>query len=76
MTATMPSGERLWRVRKDSRSVEAILRADPAAGDVELQVLFNRVLLFGQRWPTRLLAEDWAADKLRELQIRGWATHW
>ena len=72
----MGAGERLWRVRRESRSLEAVLRADPNTQHVELQFFYQGVLLVGQRFPTRALAEESAAGKLTELQIRGWATHW
>ena len=72
----MSASERLWRVRKESRSLEAILRADQDTDHVELRFFYNGELVVGQRFRTRALAEQSAAGKLTELQIRGWATHW
>jgi hypothetical protein len=69
--------ERLWRVRRDSRTVEALLGYDPdGSSGVDLQFLYNGTFVYSRRWNTRVEAEAEAADRLHELQIRGWATHW
>jgi hypothetical protein len=71
--------QRLWRVRKDSRTVDALLRLDPDPdpdGSVSLQYFFNGHLVYGRRCPSRAEALSEADAKLRELQVRGWSTHW
>jgi hypothetical protein len=76
---TVPGpGERLWRVRKDHRTVEAELRYHPEGlgGGVEVQFYYRGEFVYGRRWATREAAVAEADDKLRELVQRGWATHW
>jgi hypothetical protein len=68
---------RLWRVRRDSRTVEAFLGLGPEGrGGVELQFHYNGTFVYLRRCRTRAEAEAEAAERLQELQIRGWATHW
>jgi hypothetical protein len=75
---TRRSGEQLWRVRKDHRTVEAQLRAHPESlgGGLEVQFYYNGDFVYGRRWTTREAALADADDKLSELQQKGWATHW
>jgi hypothetical protein len=70
--------ERLWRVRKDSRTMEALLRGAPDedAGGVEIRILYNGEVMHERRWTSRALAVDAAARTLHELLLAGWATHW
>jgi hypothetical protein len=72
--------ERLWRVRKDSRWIEAHVLVheseNPLGSGVELQMFRDNRLLYARRWPTRAHAVVEADNKLRELQLAGWATHW
>ena len=77
-TAVPRRGERLWRVRKDHRTVEAELRYHPEGlgGGVEVQFYYNGEFIYGRRWAMRQAAVAESDDKLRELVQRGWATHW
>ena len=83
MTTSLSSAraaERIWRARKDSRILDARLLVDPSedpsSAGVELQVFYNGELLYGRRWPSREVAIRDANNKLKALQIAGWATHW
>jgi hypothetical protein len=75
---TPRSGKPLWRVRKDHRTVEALLRAHPDGleSGVEVQFYYNGDFVYRRRWTTREAALAEAGDRLRELQEKGWATHW
>jgi hypothetical protein len=67
-------GERLWRVRKQQRAIDAVLRHH---GDgVELQFLLEGELASGRLYATRELASAAADDKRRELERAGWIHHW
>jgi hypothetical protein len=72
--------ERLWRARKDSRTLDAYLLTDsssrPASGDVEIRLYYEGEFLYERQWPSRELAVQDATEKLKALQIAGWATHW
>ena len=74
-TADFLPGERLWRVRKNHRTVEAHLRAH-GSRDVEVQFYYNGALVYGRRLPTRELAVAEANDRLKQLQRSDWRTHW
>jgi hypothetical protein len=83
MTTSLSStraAERIWRARKDSRILDARLLVDSGenstSAGVELQVFYNGELLYGRRWSSREVAIRDANDKLKALQIAGWATHW
>lgn len=80
LSASARTAERLWRARKDSRTLDARLLIDPLndppSAGAELQLFYNGELLYWQRWPSRELAVRDAEDKLKALQIAGWATHW
>ena len=77
-SASVREAERLWRVRKDSRTLDARLLPDPSVepAGVELQVFYNGELLYGRRWLTRELAIRDANVKLKALQVVGWTTRW
>jgi len=66
--------ERVWRVRKNHTSIDAILT--DRDGGVEIQYFFGGEPVVSQRWPTRQLALTDAAARLRDLQRAGWTTHW
>ncbi len=68
--------ERLWRVRKQHRSIDAILLTTEEPPAVEVRYFRDDRLLYARRWPERELAVQEAADRLRELQRAGWTTHW
>jgi hypothetical protein len=83
MTTSLSSAgaaERVWRVRKDWRILDARLLLGPCgnaeSAGVELQVFYNGELLYGRQWPSREIAIRDANSKLKALQIAGWATHW
>lgn len=67
--------ERLWRLPKNHRTVDAELLYDAEYG-VEVQFLYNGELAYGRRWTTRGLAVDEASDKHQELERAGWTAHW
>ncbi len=70
--------ERLWRVRKNSRTMEALLYGAPGGpeGAVEVKILYNGEPMLAQRWSERRLAIEEAGRRLEELLLSGWATHW
>jgi hypothetical protein len=71
------NAERLWRVRKDSRTMEALIRSDGSgSGPVEIEFLYNGQPVHAHRLPDRALALEEASSKLEELVVAGWATHW
>lgn len=67
--------ERLWRVRKAHRSIDAVLQPDEAGG-AEIQFFYDDELLYRRTWETRELALKEATIRLRELQRAGWTPHW
>jgi hypothetical protein len=67
--------QRIWRLRKHHHAVDAALR-DTAAGGCSVQFLYDGVLTYERRWPTRALALAEAADKRAELERSGWMFHW
>jgi hypothetical protein len=69
-----PTRERLWRVRKRQQSVDAVVRE--AEGEVTLEFVMNGRRITARKWPSRAQAVKAAAEKLRELERAGWATHW
>ena len=69
-------GERLWRVRKQRRAVEAVLRDHGGRAGIELQFFLEGALALGRLYPTRELAVAAADDKRRELERAGWIHHW
>jgi hypothetical protein len=68
--------ERLWRVRKQHRHIDAVLLTLEDAPAVELRYFRDDRLLVARRWPAREPALEEAAAKLNELQRAGWTTHW
>jgi hypothetical protein len=70
------SRERLWRVRKQQRAIDAILRHHGDAAGVELQFLLEGELASGRLYRTRALAVAAADDRRRELERAGWILHW
>jgi hypothetical protein len=69
-------GERLWRVRKQQRAIDAVLRHHGDGVGIELQFLLEGELVSGRLYPTRELASAAADDKRRELERAGWIHHW
>jgi hypothetical protein len=69
-------GERLWRVRKQQRAIDALLRHHGDGVGVELQFLLEGELALGRLYPTREVAVAAADDKRRELERAGWIHHW
>jgi hypothetical protein len=70
------AGERLWRLRKQQRAVDAVLRDHRGDAGIELQFLLEGELASGRLYPTRELAVAAADDKRRELERAGWILHW
>jgi len=69
-----PAAERVWRVRKNSASIDARI-TDRGVG-VEIRYFYDGEPVLSQQWPTRQLALTDAAARLRDLQRAGWTTHW
>jgi hypothetical protein len=71
------TAERLWRVRKQRQTIDAVLRhhGDDSTG-IELQFLLEGDLATGRLYPTRELAVAAADEKRRELERAGWIHHW
>jgi hypothetical protein len=74
--STPGDAERLWRVRKQHRHIDAVLLTLADAPGVELRYFRDDRLLFARRWPGREPALAEADTKLKELQRAGWNTHW
>jgi hypothetical protein len=75
--ATRDDGQRLWRVRRHQRTIDAELRtAAESEGGVELRYFYEGELIYSRTWRTRVLAEEEARSRLAELMRAGWATHW
>ena len=68
--------ERLWRVRKQGASMDALLGASIEARGFELQYFHDGRLVVATQWPTREAAIADADAKLSDLQRAGWTTHW
>jgi hypothetical protein len=68
--------ERLWRLRKDHRVIEALTRTRADSADVTLTINYNGETRSTSRWPSYGLAVEEAATRLREFLRQGWATHW
>jgi hypothetical protein len=68
--------ERLWRVRKQQRTVDAVLRHHDDGAGIELQFLLEGELATGRLYPTRERAVAAADEKRRELERAGWIHHW
>jgi hypothetical protein len=69
-------GERLWRVRKQSVSIDAQLHASSEGTDFELRFFYDGGLVLARRWPDRTQALAHANERLKDLQRAGWNTHW
>jgi len=68
--------ERLWRLRKDHRSIEAIVRARTDSDGVSLNINYNGEATSSRHWPSYELARKEAEARLRDFLRQGWATHW
>jgi hypothetical protein len=68
--------ERLWRVRKPPRAIDAVLRDHGHGVGIELQFFLEGEIASGRLYPTRELAVAAADDKRRELERAGWIHHW
>jgi hypothetical protein len=67
---------RLWRLRKDHRVIEAIVRARSDSEAVTLKIHYNGEATDTRQWPTYELAAKAADARLHEFLRQGWATHW
>ena len=65
---------RLWRARRRSHHVDAVLQR--AGAGWELRFLWNDKPLIARRYTRAQAARREAADKLRELERNGWISHW
>ena len=68
--------ERLWRLRKDHRVIEALICSRTGSTSVTLSVHYNWETTSTSRWPTHEAAAREADVRLREFLRQGWATHW
>lgn len=71
-----PVGERLWRVRKNHRWVDAQLHAGADGHGVDLRFFYGGELILASHLEDRIAAEAEANRRLQELQRAGWNTHW
>jgi hypothetical protein len=76
MVQEVAKAQRLWRVRKQQRTIDAVLRHHGDGAGIELQFLLGGELATGRLYPTRELAVAAADDKRRELERAGWIHHW
>jgi hypothetical protein len=74
-TATA-GGVRLWRLRKDHRSIEAIVHKQTGSRGVHLRIQYNGEATDDRWWPTDELAAEEADARLRDFLRQGWSTHW
>jgi hypothetical protein len=77
--ATKPaeaSVERIWRVRKDHTWIDARICDRQGSPRVELAFFYDGARIFSTECPSREVAIDEAAFRLRDLQRAGWNTHW
>ena len=72
----MAETERVWRVRRNARSIDAQVRDVDTPPGTEIHYVYDGALIYRRHWPTRALALTDATERLRELQLAGWATHW
>ena len=68
--------ERVWRVRRNHASIDAQIRDCATPPGVEIHYFYDGAPVFSRQWPTRELALTDASQRLRELQLAGWNTHW
>ena len=61
----------MWRLRKRQQSIDAILH-----DRTTLEFVMNGRRLTLRRWPSRAQAVKAAAEKRKELERAGWASHW
>ena len=62
--------QRLWRVRKRQRSIDAEIRG------AQIVLRYGARVIYRREWPTRAEAEADADAKRAELERAGWITHW
>jgi hypothetical protein len=67
--------ERLWRVRKDHRLIDAVVHVRTGEG-VSLNIHYNGEATYTCCLPTLDLAVREAADWLDGFLRQGWSTHW
>jgi hypothetical protein len=70
------SVERIWRVRKDHAWIDARIRHLDGLTRVELAFFYDGERVFSTESPSREVAIDQAALRLRDLQRAGWNVHW
>jgi len=73
---TTRGSTRLWRLRKDHRLIEAIVRVRTDSEGVTLKINYNGEATDSRQWPTYELAAKAADARLRDFLRQGWATHW
>lgn len=73
---TAASVERLWRVRKHHTWIDARIRDRQGSPRVELAFFYDGERVYSKVCPSREVAIDEAASRLRDLQRAGWNTHW
>ena len=67
---------RVWRVRRNNTSIDALIRDTDTPPGAEIRYLYDGAPVFTRQCPTRELALTDANQRLCELQRVGWATHW
>jgi len=70
------SVERIWRVRKNHTWIDARIRDRQRSPRVELAFFYDGERICSTEYPSRDVAIDAAAFRLRDLQRAGWHTHW
>jgi hypothetical protein len=68
--------ERLWRVRKDHRIVDAMVQGCSGGEGVRLIIDYNGEASYSCRLPTHDAAVREAGDRLHDFLRQGWSTHW
>ena len=72
----MTDFERVWRVRRCHTSIDAQIRDVATPRGTEIHYFYDGALVYCRHWRTRELALTDASQRLRELQLAGWSTHW
>jgi hypothetical protein len=63
-------------LRKDHRSIEAIVHKRTGSHGVHLSIHYNGEATDDRWWPTHELAAEEADARLRDFLRQGWSTHW
>jgi hypothetical protein len=67
--------QRLWRLRRRQHIIDAVLHEREGRG-FTLAFMMNGTRLTVRRCETRAQAVQAAAEKRKDLERAGWATHW